>query len=78
MKKGTGHIRELLYLLRVIPDCSTARRLNLRGRFLNRCSFVQVKFTEKQIDYYYLFIPGLTEENFIKFIIRSSNVCNYS
>jgi len=64
MKKGTGHLHELLYLLHVIPSCSTARRLNHRGCYLNRCSFVQVKFTEKT-NRLLLLIPGHTEENFI-------------
>jgi len=48
MKKGTGHIRELFSLLCFIPDCSTAHHLNHRVCYLNKCSFAQVNFTEKQ------------------------------
>jgi hypothetical protein len=53
------------YLICVIPACSTARRLNHRGCYINRRSFVQVNFTEKT-NRLLLFIPGHTEENYIK------------
>ena len=77
MKKVTGYIHELLYLFRVIPACSTACGLNHRVCYLNRCSFVQVNFTGKT-NRPLLFIPRHTDQNIIKFIIRSSNVCNHS
>jgi len=65
MKKGAGHIRKLLYLLRVIPACSTTRRLNHIGCYLNRCSTVRVNFTEKT-NILLLIIPGHIDQNFIK------------
>jgi len=65
MKKGAGHIRKLLYLLRVIQACSTTRRLNLRGCYLNRCSTVQVNFTDKT-NRILLIVPGHIDQNFNK------------